>query len=330
MTEQVTLPSGVTTTRLVLGTGPLGNMWTAVTDDEAVAAVDAAWDAGVRAFDTAPHYGIGVAERRLGAALRDRPREELTLSTKVGRLLRPVDAPGDAHDGDFRVPRTHERVWDFSADGVRRSLEESLDRLGLDRVDVVLLHDPDALEDGRDHMDAAIDEAFPALAALRDSGVVRAIGAGLNRPGPMARLVRETDLDVVLLAGRYTLLDQSGADEVFPLCAERGVPVLAAAPFNSGLLAQDDPGAAGTYDYAPPADDVLGRARRIAAVCREHGVELPQAALHLPLRHPAVAALVVGLQTADQVRAAVDRLARPVPDELWTDLEDRGLLRPVG
>lgn len=204
--------TAVRVTELAYGAAGIGNLFRPVTDEEAAAAVDAAWDAGIRTFDTAPHYGLGLSERRLGAALRERPRDGYTVSTKVGRLLVPAEDGGPADDlaHGFAVPATLRRVWDFSADGVRRSLEASLERLGLDRVDVVLLHDPD------DHADQALDEAYPALEQLRGEGVVGAIGVGMNQTALPARFLRETDIDVVLLAGRYTLLEQEGLTELLP------------------------------------------------------------------------------------------------------------------
>ena len=228
--------------RYGFGAAPIGNLFSAVDDDTARASVDAAYEAGFRLFDTAPHYGLGLSERRLGAALAGRPRDSYTLSTKVGRLLVP-SPDGGRDDQGFDVPADVRRVWDFSRDGVRRSLEESLERLGLDAVDIVLIHDPD------DHWEQAVSEAYPALAELRDQGVVKAVGVGMNQAGMLAAFVRETEVDLVMLAGRYTLLDQSGAEELLPLCEERGVSVLAAGAFNSGLLATHDP--AGTFDYAP-------------------------------------------------------------------------------
>ncbi|GAA0841106.1 aldo/keto reductase [Streptosporangium amethystogenes subsp. fukuiense] len=305
--------------RYGFGAAPIGNLFSEVGEDVARAAVDAAYEAGIRLFDTAPHYGLGLSERRLGAALADRPRDSYTLSTKVGRLLVPAEGPFGRDEQGFDVPADLRRVWDFSRDGVRRSLEESLARLGLDAVDIVLIHDPD------DHWEQAVGEAYPALAELRDQGVVKAIGVGMNQAGMLARFVRETGVDMVMLAGRYTLLDQSGADELLPLCAGRGVSVLAAGVFNSGLLATHDP--SGTYDYAPAPGPLLERARRIAAVCDRHGVTLPQAALAFPLRHPAVATVVVGARSATEVTRNAALTACPVPEELWADLAAEGLIR---
>lgn len=302
------------------GAAPIGNLFTAVSDAEAGAAVDAAYDAGFRLFDTAPHYGLGLSERRLGAALAGRPRDSYTLSTKVGRLLVPAPTGGPAgrDDQGFDVPADLRRVWDFSRDGVRRSLEESLERLGLDAVDIVLIHDPD------DHWEQAVSEAYPALAELRDQGVVKAVGVGMNQSEMLARFVRETGVDMVMLAGRHTLLDQSGEEELLPLCQERGVSVVAAGVFNSGLLATHDP--SGTYDYAPAPAPLLARARRIAAVCESHGVTLPQAALAFPLRHPAVASVVVGARSAAEVARNAALTARPVPEGLWAELAAEDLI----
>jgi D-threo-aldose 1-dehydrogenase len=306
--------SGVAVTRLGLGCAPLGGLYEPVSEAQARATVDAAWELGARYFDTAPHYGAGVSERRVGAALRERPREEFVVSTKVGKMLVP-GAPGAR---EFAGEPPLGRVFDFSRDAVLRSLEGSLERLGLDRVDVVLVHDPD------DHMDQAIGEALPALAALRDEGAIRAIGAGMNGAAPLARIVREADVDCVLVAGRYTLLDQSAAGELLPLCGERGVAVVPGGVFNGGVLTDPRPGA--YYDYEPAPPEVLGRARRIAAVCARHGVPLPAAAMAFPRRHPAVACVLVGARSAAEVRADVADWERAVPDELWDELVAEGLL----
>jgi D-threo-aldose 1-dehydrogenase len=307
--------------RLGLGTSPLGNLYTAVTDSQARAVVDAAWDAGVRTFDTAPHYGLGLAERRLGAALADRPRSEYVLSTKVGRSLVPDPAgAGRLDDDGFAVPAAWRRVWDFSADGVRRCLEASLERLGLDRVDVVYLHDPD------DHADQAVTEAVPALVELREQGVVGAIGVGMNQWQLPARFVRESDVDAVMLAGRYTLLEQSALTEFLPLCAERAVDVVIAGMFNSGLLARHDVPDDATHDYRAAPADLVRRARRIAEVCARHGTTLPTAALWFPFGHPAVTGAVVGARTEAEIRANVAALTTPPPAGLWADLRDEGLL----
>ncbi|KJK43071.1 aldo/keto reductase [Lentzea aerocolonigenes] len=313
-----------TLSRLGLGTSPLGNLYAEVTDHEARAVIDAAWEAGVRIFDTAPHYGLGLAEKRLGAALKDRPRDEFLLSTKVGRLLVPdPSGVGRLDDDGFVVPATTRRVWDFSADGVRRSLESSLDRLGLDRVDVVYLHDPD------DHWEQAAGEALPALVELREQGVVGAIGAGMNQWQMLARFVRESEVDavdVVLLAGRYTLLEQPALAELLPLCAERGVDVLAAGLFNSGLLARQDVPDDATYDYRTAPADVVARARRIAAVCARHGTTLPAAALWFPFGHPAVTGALIGARSTAELHANLAAFAEPPPPGLWADLRDEGLL----
>ncbi|HVK22909.1 MAG TPA: aldo/keto reductase [Actinokineospora sp.] len=313
--------TGVEATELSFGAAAIGNLFTAVTDDDARAAVDAAWDSGIRAFDTAPHYGLGLSERRLGAALRARPRSEYVVSTKVGRLLDPVPDPvGDDLANGFAVPANSRRRWDFSAAGVTRSLEDSLVRLGLDRADIVYLHDPD------DHLDQALREALPALRLLRDEGVVGAIGAGMNHAEPLARLVREGDIDVVLLAGQYTLLDQRGLDDLLPTAENHGVSVVIGGVFNSGLLADPRPGA--TFDYKPVSPDILDRALRIQAVSHEHDTPVRAAALRFPFGHPAVASVLIGARTADQVRDAVAMAARTMPDELWSDLRAAGLLHP--
>jgi D-threo-aldose 1-dehydrogenase len=308
--------TGVAVTRVALGCAPLGGLFSEISDDQARATVDAAWELGVRTFDTAPHYGAGVSERRLGAALRERPSGEYVLCTKVGRLLRSA---GDGADRSmFAGEPPVERVFDYSRDGVRRSLADSLERLGLDRVDVVHVHDPD------DHLDQAIAEAVPALAELRDEGAIGAVGAGMNAAAPLARIVRESDVDCVLVAGRLTLLDQTAEDELVPLCRERGVAVLAAGVFNSGVLVDPRPGATFDYEPAPPA--TIERARAIGEVCARHGVPLPAAAMAFPLRRPEVTGLVVGARSPAEVAADVKGAAHPVPEALWEELAAERLL----
>ncbi|MFJ7048646.1 aldo/keto reductase [Streptomyces sp. NPDC101112] len=314
--------STVPVSELALGCAALGNLFHPVTDEAAHATVEAAWDAGIRTFDTAPHYGLGLSERRLGAALRGRPRDTYTLSTKVGRLLvpNPEGGYGDDLAHGFAVPSTHRRVWDFTADGVMRSMEASLDRLGLDRIDVALLHDPD------NHADQALREAYPALERLRAEGVVGAIGIGMNQSALPARFLRETDIDVVLLAGRYTLLEQDGLTDLLPEAAARGRSVVVGGVFNSGLLTAPRPGA--TYDYAPAPQPVLDRALRLLAVAERHGVPLRAAALRFPFGHPAVASVLTGARSPQEVRDTVEQLRRPIPQALWDELRAEELLTP--
>jgi D-threo-aldose 1-dehydrogenase len=309
--------TGLRVSALGLGTAPLGNLFSPVSDQDADATVRAALDAGITYLDTAPHYGLGIAERRLGGVLAGLPRDAFVLSTKVGRLVRPLQA-GEAADPEGYVTPPGKRVWDLSRDGVRRSLEESLQRLGLDRVDVAFLHDPD------DHERQAYRDAFPALAELRDQGVVRAIGAGMNQAEMLARFVRDLDLDVVLVAGRYSLLDQRALRELLPACAERGVAVVVGGVFNSGLLADPRPGA--PFDYLPAAPELVARAGRLAEVCGRHGVPLRAAALAFPFGHPAVTSVLVGARTAAEVQDAVAMAARQVPAGLWAELVATGLL----
>ncbi|WP_432561238.1 aldo/keto reductase [Kineococcus sp. SYSU DK003] len=303
-----------------LGAAALGNLYTAVDDATARATVDACWDAGIRYVDTAPHYGLGLSEERVGAALRDRPRDQFVLQTKVGRLLRPVSGAGRDDTGGFDVPATRERVWDFSAAGVRRSLEDSLERLGLDRVDVALVHDPD------DHADQARAGALPELLRLREEGVVRAVGVGMNQTALPTRFVEEFDLDVVLIAGRYHLLDACAADDLLPAARRTGTAVVLGGVFASGMLAHEEPPADATYAYAPAPAELLDRARRIAVVAREHGTTLPVLAVRAAAAHPAVASLVLGMRSPAEVRRNAELFATPVPDEAWEALRRQGLL----
>jgi D-threo-aldose 1-dehydrogenase len=303
-------------TELSLGAASIGNLFTEVDEEAARATIDAAWDGGVRAFDTAPHYGLGLSERRLGDALRHRPRSEYVISTKVGRLLQPVPPPYGRDREGFAVPATHARVLDFSADGVRRSLAASLGRLGLDRIDIALIHDPD------DYGEQALREAYPALERLRAEGVVGAIGVGMNGAGMLTRFVADTDIDVVLIAGRLTLLDQSAADALLPLALQRGVAVLAGGVFNSGLLAA--PAAGAYFDYQPAPAALVRRALELEAACGRYGVPLRAAAARFPLRHPAVASVLIGARSAAEISDAIALRDLDIPAALWDDLAALG------
>ena len=318
-TEQVPLGrTPLRVTRLGLGTAPLGGLFAAVGDDQARGAVERAWDLGLRWFDTAPLYGSGLSEQRLGAALRPHARDEYVLATKVGRLLRPSGS-GRPGGQDFWGEGTGlDPVFDFSATATRRSLEESLERLGLGRVDVLHVHDPD------EHHREAVEGALPELVRMRAEGTIGAVSAGMNQAPLLAALVREADLDCVLLAGRYTLLDQSGLGELLPACVERGVAVLAGGVFNSGLLADPRPGA--RFDYRPTDAATLARALALQEVCARHGVPLAAAALQFPLGHPAVATVVVGARSAQEVATNVELFELEIPGALWADLRRAGLL----
>jgi len=305
------------------GAANVGNLFRALSDDDASAVLDAAWESGIRYFDTAPHYGLGLSERRLGAFLQTKPRDEYVLSTKVGRLLRP----NPDHDGgldtanDFHVPDDLRRVWDFSDAGIRSSLEESRERLGIDRIDVVYLHDPE-----RHDLDLALAEALPALERLRADGAVASIGVGSMVSEALAAAVRAADLDLVMVAGRYTLLEQPAAVEVLPACRERKTGIVAASVFNSGLLASGEPRRDGRYEYGRLPEELWDRLVRIAAVCADHDVPLPAAAIQFPLQVPEVVSVVVGGSRPAQLRQNAEYAALEVPAALWENLADDGLI----
>jgi D-threo-aldose 1-dehydrogenase len=310
--------TGVEVSVLGFGAAPIGNLYAAIDDETAHAAVEAAWMGGVRYFDTAPHYGLGLSERRLGISLAGRPRELFTISTKVGRLLVPNSAPSgsDLAVGGFAVPDDLTRVWDYSRRGVLRSIEASLVRLGLDRIDIVYVHDPE------EHMDAALTQAIPALVQLRDEGVISAVGVGMNLVEPLQRLVAEAELDVVMIAGRWTLLDRSARD-LLSQCQERGISVVAAAPFNSGLLARRWPRDDAHFDYGPVPAATLAAARTAARACIAAGTILPHAAMQFPLQHPAVACVAAGIRTADQAAKNVAWATTELPVGLLSGIAHR-------
>lgn len=313
--------------QLLLGLVPLGNLYKAVPEEQAQAVLQAWWDMGLRTFDVAPVYGFGLAEERLGRFLRGRPRDSFVVSTKVARPVR-LGAPADPSlfmpDGTPQFVDTPEGVYDYydyTRDGMLRGFEESLERLGLDHVDYVHMHDPD------DHIRAAIEVVFPTLAELRSQGVIGAIGVGTNWGRVGHAVAVETDIDCVLLAGRYTLVDLEGMEHLLPLCVGRGISVIAGGVFNGGFLA--DPRLGGMFQYRPTSDVALvERAQRIRALCEAHGVPIKTAALQFPMGHPAVVAVVVGAGSVRHAREVVGQFERSIPDVLWNDLLEEGLLPP--
>ncbi|WP_327157796.1 aldo/keto reductase [Streptomyces tubercidicus] len=310
--------TGVTVPPLGLGCAPLGNLYRAVPEAQAREVVRTALATGARYFDTAPHYGVGLSEERLGRALRGHDRTTYTLSTKVGRRLRPL-APGERAAGEgFVDTPARARVRDLSRDGIRATLEASLTRLGVDAVDIVYLHDVE------DQLREVYETGFPALAELRAQGVIRAVGFGMNHSDVLARLVADLDVDVVLCAGRWTLLERTALDDLLPVCARRGTSVVVGGVYNSGLLADPTPGA--PYNYAPAPAPVLDRARQLAAVCAEFDLPLKAAALRFPFGHPAVAAAVVGAAAPDEMAENARLFTHHIPDALWHTLVARGLL----
>lgn len=309
---------------LSFGSAPIGNLFREVEEAEAIDAIRAAWDTGVRYFDTAPHYGLGLAERRVGEALAEHPRAEYVLSTKVGRLLAPTKSyPGenDLADG-FMVPKDFVRVYDYSGDAVKRSIEDSLRRMNTDYIDIVFVHDPD------DYYEQALNGAFPALSKLRDEGVIKSFGSGMNQSEMLTDFVRYTDLDVIMLAGRYTLLEQHSLDNLLPLAAERNVSIVAAGVFNSGLLSKNRPAAEATYNYAPAPKELIAKVNVIADVCEAHGVSLPAAAAQFPLGHDSVANICLGARNREQVERNAELFDVEIPKALWAQLRDRNIVRP--
>src|SRR6202163_3291095 len=305
-------------TRFGLGTAPLAGLFEAVAEDKALQVIEHAWDAGIRFFDTAPLYGHGLAELRLGRFFPSKRRDEFTLCSKVGRLLR-ADAPpepGQAYQGTPPV----NPMFDFRYDGGMRSVEESLQRLGLERIDVLHIHDPD------DHYEEALKGAYRALDRLRADDVIRAVGAGMNQAEMLTRFARDGNFDCFLLAGRYTLLDQVALKELLPVCLEKGVAIIAGGVYNSGILADPKPGA--HYDYAAAPAELIERAQRIGAVCARHGVPIKAAAIQFPLGHPAVTCVVVGCRSVGQLDESIAMFELEIPPAMWDELKQEGLLGP--
>jgi D-threo-aldose 1-dehydrogenase len=320
--ERTVLPrSGLEMPRLGLGTAALGGLYAAVSHEDAVATVDTSYELGLRLFDTAPLYGYGLAEERLGAALRTR-RRDFVLSTKVGRLLRP-DAPPDPtqlSNGEpiYRATPALNPVVDFTATGVRTSLQESRERIGIDQIDLVYVHDPES------SVAEAIGSAYPTLAAMRNAGEIRAVGVGSLDTDVLIHCARHARFDCFLLAGRYTLLDFSAAAELLPLCRDRGIAVIAGAVFNSGILAQPTPGA--RFDYHPARPEMLRRAAALDEVCRKFEVPLMAAAMQFTAAHPSVVSIVVGARSVSEIRQNVELFARHIPGGLWAELKQRQLI----
>lgn len=322
---------GVTVTNLGFGTAPLGNLYRAIPDKDSQDILTASWDAGVRYYDTAPLYGLGLSETRLNPLLRGKDRDSYVLSTKIGRILEATRP--DQRDGFgkwFDVPARRE-VYDYTYDGVLRSIEFSLERLGIDRIDILFAHDLDIFNHGtQEVLDAKLNEfmngGYKALLSLREQGTIKAFGAGVNEWQPCQWMAERGDFDIFLLAGRYTLLEQDALTSFLPLCEERGIGVVIGGPYNSGILATGPkPGAC--YNYDPAPEDVLERVRRIQAICDRHGVRLVDAAFQFPLRHPSVISVIPGGQGVSEMESNLKAESAAIPEALWADLKNEGLVR---
>jgi D-threo-aldose 1-dehydrogenase len=319
--QQVSLgKSNLVVTRLGLGGGPLAGLFTDVPEDQAVATLRRALNAGVRLFDTAPLYGLGKSETRVGKAFQGVNRDSYVLATKVGRMLVPEEpAKVSATQGEYINTPPVRAVFDFSYEGVMRSHEASLRRLNLDRVDILHIHDPD------DHYDEVMRGAYPALHKLREQGAIRAISAGMNQPEMLTRFAKEADFDCFLLASCYTLLVQSALHELFPLCIQKHIGIILGGPYNSGILATGArPGA--KFAYKPATPEIMERVQKIEEVCRAHGVPLKAAALQFPLAHPAVISIIPGSRSEAELDENVRMLSFPIPPAFWSDMQDRNLL----
>ncbi len=323
---------GLTFTELGFGTAPLGNLYRAISDADARATLDAAWDGGVRYFDTAPLYGLGLSETRLNPFLRDKPRDEYVLSTKVGRLMQACEPEYRTGVGKwFDVPQRREH-YDYTYDGIMRSFEHSFSRLGVDRIDILYVHDLCIFTHGsKEASDMRIEEFFggrgyDAMISLRDQGVIKAIGGGINEWEVCQTLAERGDFDLFLLAGRYTLLEQKALDSFLPLCQSRGIGIVTGGPYNSGILATGArPGA--WYNYDPAPQEIIDRVNAIEAVCNDHGVRMVDAAYQFPLLHPAHVAVIPGGQGVSEMAGNLQAAQADIPAALWTDLKAKGLLR---
>ncbi len=319
--------TSVRVTRMGLGTGLLGRIHTDAGWNEII---QAAWKSGIRSFDTSPYYGFGNSERRLGRALSNYGRGEYVLSTKVGRLLRP-DAPIDPFAESVYYPAgmpdgVMRSVYDYSGPAARQSLVESRERLGIERIDVAHIHDVVELASGVSHVKEAKNESYPVLAELRAKKVITAIGVGAQVNAVLTELGESCDFDCFLIAGRYTLLDQSALDEVLPLCVAKTISVIIGSPYNTGILHDPKPGA--TFDFGPAPQEMIDKALRIKSVCGKYNIPLPAAAIQFPFAHPAVAQVLTGASSAKEIEDNARLIQVSIPPELWRDLRDQGLIHP--
>ncbi|MEZ5668630.1 MAG: aldo/keto reductase [Alphaproteobacteria bacterium] len=318
----------VEVTALGFGAAPLGSVYEVLDEDVCRATVQRAYDLGVRLYDTAPLYGHGLSELRLGAVLRQKPRDSFVLSTKIGRYLAPGE-PGKIDMGQWQHSIGFATVYDYSYDGAFREVEQSMMRLGIPRIDVLLIHDVDVWTHGDGYEQRyreAMEGSYRAARKMRDDGTVRAIGVGVNEADVCARFARDGDFDCFLLAGRYTLLEQGALDDFLPLCVEKNIGIMLGGPYNSGILATGAiPGA--KYNYVDATPEILDRVSRIQAVCQRHGVPLAAAALQFPLAHPAMSALIPGAVTPYEVQRNANLMAFPIPADLWAELKHEGLVR---
>lgn len=305
--DRVQLRTGLEISQMGLGTATFGGLYTSMSQEQCDAAINCARDNGITYIDTAPHYGKGVAERRLAHSLKGRARSSFEISSKIGRLLVPTEKEIDPDFLDTDTTLT--RIFDFSEGGVEKSFRSSLERMELESIDILFIHDPD------NNADAAIRESFPALLKMRDKGIINAIGVGMNQSATPARMIKETDIDVVLIAGRYSLLDQRALADLLPAALERGVDIIAAGVLNSGILANPVKGA--TFDYAPASDEILAKAQRIKAVLDKEDIPLTAAALQFPLRHPAVKCVLIGCRSTDEILNNARNLDMDLPEDIW-------------
>ena len=322
---------GIDFTELGFGTAPLGNLYRAVSDEDAHDVLQAAWDSGCRYFDTAPLYGLGLSEVRVGNFLRTKPRDEYVISTKAGRLLKVCPPESRTGIGKFFDTPSRREVYDYSYDGVMRSFEASFERTGLDRFDILFCHDVDIFTHGsKEASDARIEQfmkgGYYAMLSLRDQGVIKAFGGGINEWQVCETLASRGDFDLFLLAGRYTLLEQEALASFLPLCTERGIGIVLGGPYNSGILARG-PSDDAQYNYSNAPKEVLDRVRRINTLCERHGVKMIEAALNFPLRHPAVVSVIPGGQSIEEVRSNKEILGKDIPASLWAELKSAGLMR---